>query len=462
MRQSLRFKLTAAFLVLTVAVFVLISIFANIILKNQFQQYTIAKQEQAIANVVLAVQQKYNGFNGTWDVAGVESAGMNALDQGLIVRVSDSSGDVIWDARTHNNGMCTSIIMHMSQNMQSYNANFQGGYVETDHPLTVGGVQAGTVYVGYYGPYFFSDSDLQFLNSLNSLLLWAAVIASAACLALGAYMARRLTTPIARVIHTAGHIADGNYTERAEQKTNTKEIIELTDSINSLAEKLQKQEALRKRLTGDVAHELRTPLATLQSHVEAMIDGVWEPDQERLKSFHEEIMRLSAMVGDLEKLSIYDGENLEISREKFDLAILAKAVLKNFEAEFKNKGIQSSIMGGEEIVFADRDKISQALINLIANALKYTPAGGSVAVEVSGNETGSFVTVEDNGPGISQEDLPYIFERFYRTDRSRNSKTGGRGIGLTIAKAIAEAHGGWIDARSEINKGSAFTLTLPK
>ncbi len=461
MKYSLRFKLSAAFIVLTVALFVLISVFANFFLKNQFQQYILNKQEQAIAGVVASVSQQYNGFGGYWNVAGVETAGMNALDQGLIIRVYNSQNTVIWDARTHNNGMCISIIQHMSQNMASYNANFKGGYMEASHPVMVGGVQAGSVDIGYYGPYYFNDSDLAFLNSLNSLLFWAAIGSLLACLVLGAIMARNLSRPIARVIRTAGDIAGGKYHARSQEISSTREIVELTDSINSLAGSLEKQEALRKRMTSDVAHELRTPLANLQSHVEAMIDGVWEPDAERLESFRQEILRLSKMVGDLEQLTQYEGD-LALHKDPMELSVIAGSVARQFEGEFKEKGIALEFEREDQFVCADRDKVRQVLINLLSNALKYTNPGGTVTVRVSGDNRDARVSVCDTGIGIAPEDLPFVFERFYRADLSRTRATGGSGIGLAIAKSIAQAHGGRITAQSEPGRGSTFTLLLPK
>jgi two-component system sensor histidine kinase BaeS len=223
-----------------------------------------------------------------------------------------------------------------------------------------------------------------------------------------------------------------------------------------------KQELLRKRLTSDVAHELRTPVATLQSHMEAMIDGIWEPDVERLRSCQEEIVRIGKMVGDLEKLARYESENATLEREHFDLSELVKRQLQNFENEFLSKNITADFKGSEEIVFADRDKISQVVVNLLSNALKYTQPGGRVRVAVKGSEDVAELVVKDNGRGIPEEDLPYIFERFYRADKSRNRMTGGSGIGLTITRTIVEAHGGSIEVHSIIDIGTEFIVTLPK
>jgi signal transduction histidine kinase len=320
----------------------------------------------------------------------------------------------------------------------------------------------GTATIGYYGPYFFNDGDLKFLAALNSLLLWAAAACALASLAFGIFMARRLTRPIDRVVGAARLIAQGDYAGRIKQQSGTTEIVELTDSINSLAETLGEQDALRKRLTADVAHELRTPLSTLQSHIEAMIDGVWLPDAERLASCHEETVRMSRLVGDLEELARYESEGLALQKTRFDLAALLKRIALSFEGQFKKSGVRLSCDPQTVIVEADEDKLSQVFVNLLSNALKYTPSGGSVGITTTETARDVCVSIHDTGIGISAEDVPHIFERFYRTDESRSRLTGGSGIGLTIVKTILDAHGGSISVTSQPGLGSEFTVSLPK
>jgi len=275
-------------------------------------------------------------------------------------------------------------------------------------------------------------------------------------------MAKRLSTHISRVITTARMISKGYFDDRITETSTTRETAQLIETINNLAETLEKQEALRRRLTADVAHELRTPLATLQSHMEAMIDGIWEPDRERLKSCHEEIVRINRLVGDLEKLAHYESENLILIRTNFDISELIGRIIKNFENDFANKGIDIRFTGEKEILYADKDKISQVMVNLLSNALKYTSEGGKVEVRVKGSDETAEITVRDTGKGIPPEDLPHIFERFYRADKSRNRLTGGAGIGLTIAKAIIDAHKGNIQVRSKVDEGTEFVILLPK
>jgi signal transduction histidine kinase len=196
--------------------------------------------------------------------------------------------------------------------------------------------------------------------------------------------------------------------------------------------------------------------------MEAMIDGIWEPEIERLKSCHEEIERINRLVGDLAKVAKYESENLILNKTDFDISQLIRRIVSNFETDFINKGVTINYNGGEEVVFADQDKLSQVIINLVSNALKFTPEGGTVEISVRDTEKIKEIHVKDTGLGIPSEDLPYIFERFYRADKSRNRATGGSGIGLAIVKAIIEAHKGTVDVHSELGKGTEFIVYLPK
>lgn len=461
MKFSLRSKLSLSYVLVALVCVLLISILMNNFLEKQFQDYIIKNQERKSNEIVQLISRQFRE-KGTWDDMVIENIGVNALEQGMIVKVRNSAGETVWDATVHNNGMCMQMIEHMSRNMMSYNPNWQGGYMENTHPVVSDFKNVGTVQIGYYGPYYFNDTDLAFISALNNVLLVVGGISLLLALLTGTLMAKRLSQPISRVITTARMISKGYYDARVAEKSSTKEIGQLTDTVNDLAETLGKQEVLRKRLTGDVAHELRTPLATLQSHLEAMIDGIWAADADRLKSCHEEVIRINGLVGELERLAHYESEKLVLNRTRFDASELIRQILKSYEIEFLNKNIKIEFIGKEEILLGDRDKISQALINLVSNAAKYTPEGGQVQLGVSGDGCEVTISVRDNGAGIPEEDIPFIFERFYRADKSRNRMTGGSGIGLTIAKSLIEAHKGRVTVQSKVGEGTEFRVIIPK
>lgn len=460
MKYSLRVKLTVSYIVVIALLVYLIFLFTNVVLEKYFQNYVIRQQEERNSEVVALITQQYKGDN-KWDSKVIEDIGINALENGMIIRVKDFNGNTIWDATVHNSGMCKDMLDHMASNMESRYRNFNGKYIESPYNIMKNSEKLGIVEVGYYGPFYFSDSDLDFINSINKMLIGVGLLSLLFALVFGAIMAKRLSYPISKVIRSTEVIAKGDYGIRITEESSTKEIGQMTLAINNLAESLEKQEALRKRMSADVAHEFRTPVATLQSHLEAMIDGIWKPDTERLKSCHEEVLRIGRMVGDLEKLARYEGENLVLNKESFDLGELINIIVHNFESDFKNRGVELKFQSIKQKIFADRDKVSQVIVNLLSNALKYTPEGGTVEIELSLSDREVNIAVRDNGSGISGEDLPYIFERFYRADKSRNRSTGGSGIGLTIAKSLVEAHNGRIEVKSEPGKGTEFIVTLP-
>jgi len=430
-------------------------------LESQFKNYIINQQNNKNAEIVTLINQQYGTDNG-WNRQVIESIGLNALEQGMIVKVRDNNNNVIWDATLHNNGLCTQMLSHMEQNMNSRYHNFNGQYVENKYPVVKDSQNVGSIEIGYYGPFYFTDNDLSFINTLNRALFAVGAILLIFALALGTYMAKRLSKPISSAINAADQISKGFFGDRIHEKSSTKEIILLTGTINNLAETLDRQDNLRKRMTADVAHELRTPLTTLQSHLEALIDGIWKPDTDRFKSCHEEVMRITRMVGDLEKLASMENETVILNKSRFNFTDLVKSLKQNFDSDFKNKQIEFDVNGKDEIITADKDKISQVIINLLSNALKYTEQGGKTNVIVTGTAESVVLSVKDTGIGISSEDIPYIFERFYRADKSRNRLTGGSGLGLAITKAIVDAHKGTINVHSEMNRGTEFIVTLPR
>lgn len=461
MTFSLRTKLTASFAATALICVILIGLISNIQLEKHFRDYVKQNQEKRnreIAGLISAAIRP----DGTWDVKSIQDVGIYAMEQGLILQVRDLQDKSVWDAYTYNQGMCQQMIQDMSSNMLAKDPGWNGQLTKDTIPLMQGAVKSGTVDIAYYGPYYYNDIDMHFIRTLNNIFIGVGAFSLLLALAFGAVLSKRISTPISRVILTARSIGKGTYGDRIREASSTNEIIQLTDTVNHLAESLESQEKLRKRLTGDVAHELRTPLATLQTHLETMIDGIWEPTTARLESCHEEILRISRLVSDMEKLARYESDNLVLDKSEFSAGEFVKRLMQTFESTFTQKNIILVIQDDGSHIFADRDKLSQILINLVSNALKFTPDTGTITISILGSNQETLLKVTDTGLGISPTDLPHIFERFYRADISRNRTTGGSGIGLTLVKAIVEAHQGSIDVSSEIGNGASFTVRFPK
>lgn len=463
MLWSLRARLTLSYVFVALVCVLLVSALANGVLESQFRRYVRDSQERRNRQVVDLISRQVHG-DGSWDQEGLEAAGMGALEQGLIVRVEGSDGRVVWDAIEHNNGLCQQMITHMARNMASRYPNWQGTYTEVPYPVHSGLREAGSVSIGYYGPFFLNDQDLAFINALNRLLLWVTLAVLALAVAAGLLMARGISVPLARVVAATQSIAAGHLDVRIVERTRVREISALSSAVNGLSRGLREQEELRRRLTADVAHELRTPLAALQSHLEALIDGVWQADPARLAGLHEEVLRINRLVQGLESLAREESGAIAVNARETDLAGLVRAVVSHHEPLFHAKGVAltAETPGGGVSAEVDPDKLSQALFNLLSNALEFTPAGGRVELSVAAAAGAAEITVRDTGIGIAAEDLPRVFERLYRADPSRSRSTGGAGIGLAITRAIVEAHAGRIRAESEPGKGSVFTISLPR
>lgn len=210
-----------------------------------------------------------------------------------------------------------------------------------------------------------------------------------------------------------------------------------------------------------MAHELRTPLTSVQGHMEAMIDGIWPMNKERLSSCYEEILRIKRLIGGIDVLSVLENENVLIVKKEFDVSKLVTRLVQNYEAEFVTKNITFKYTAKSIMIHADEDKMSQVFNNLLSNAFKYTEPGGEISFDIHKQHNSTEIIVKDTGIGISETDISHIFERFYRADKSRNSKTGGMGVGLTITKRIINAHGGTITVNSEVGVGTEFIINLP-
>jgi len=305
-------------------------------------------------------------------------------------------------------------------------------------------------------------SQEAFLRQIKVSLWVSALAAMAAALILGGLLFRSITAPLLRLTDASQAIAEGNLETRAPVRGRD-EVARLGASFNQMAESLGQAESARRNQTADVAHELRTPLTVLQGTLEAMLDGVYAPSHENLQIALAQVRTLSRLVEDLRVLARVDAGELDLHRVPVDVTSFLRQTVETYQIPAHARGISLTLdaSGAAPTVQADPDRLSQVLGNLISNALRYTPEGGRVQVAVSMRRPDALVSVADDGAGIAPEDLPHVFDRFWRADSARRRATGGSGLGLTIARSLIEAHGGHIWAESAEGHGSTFTFSLP-
>jgi signal transduction histidine kinase len=302
-----------------------------------------------------------------------------------------------------------------------------------------------------------------FMIAVDEIILVGATVAYLTALVFSTYVARRIVSPVQHMMRASQRIAAGKYHERVPV-TGNDELAELAHAFNRMASVMEQTEQRRLELIGNVAHELRTPLSSIQVMLEGLIDGVLPADPATYTDFEREIRRLQRLVRDLQELSRVEAGQVKLELEPENMEVLIQSVADRLRPQYEDKGVdlQLDLPNNVPLVSVDADRMMQVLVNLIGNALHYTPPGGRVSIYLDQREDHVRIQIQDTGIGIPAEHLPHVFERFYRVDKSRSRAGGGSGIGLTIAKALVEAHGGTISVTSPgINQGSTFTLTLP-
>ena len=304
-----------------------------------------------------------------------------------------------------------------------------------------------------------------FIKDIRNMIIGISLLMIIVVISISIFISQKISKPIIVVSKMTDFLKRGGYDQTLEYESSIVEIDNLVNSINDLSKELYNMEKLRKRLTSDISHELRTPLTSIQTHLEAMIDGIWEPTEERLISVNEEVIRISHLVDELKNLAKYDSDKNKLNISEVDLEQLIKNIIYNNESFALEKNIKIEYNLEKIKAHIDKEKISQVIVNLISNAIRYTNCNcerlGKIIIRLYKEENLIKISVKDNGIGIPKKSLDYIFERFYRVDKSRCRNTGGTGIGLTICKSIIDLHNGNIEVKSEVNKGSEFIVSIP-
>jgi signal transduction histidine kinase len=306
------------------------------------------------------------------------------------------------------------------------------------------------------------DGDRLFLDPTNRTLVIIAVVAGLCAVLLIVGVSRRALAPVEALTAAAREMEAGDLSQRVEVKSRD-EIGDLAHAFNSMADGLAQLEELRRQMVTDVAHELRTPLSNIRGYLEALQDGVLEADEGVIDSIHEEAMLLNRLIEDLQELSLAEAGQLRLERRPAALAdVVGRAVEAACpQAAAEELSLHVTVPEDIPLVDVDPQRIGQVLRNLLCNAITHTPPGGEITIAAHTEGEWVVVCVRDTGTGITEEDLPHIFDRFYRADRSRSRATGGAGLGLAIVKQLVEAHGGRVGVESEVGRGTQFTFTLP-
>ncbi|MCL6589505.1 MAG: HAMP domain-containing protein [Firmicutes bacterium] len=436
-------KITLVILTIALGGIILSDVIINVALNRQFQNYLSEIESARQKQIVEALTEFYQENQG-WG---------NFRIRIINIRQNPFLGNLLYVTDQNNQ-----VVIARRLNMMDFKPDSLVTY-----PLIVNGVRVGTAYFSG-GPLqsILSHQDELFRRTINGSIFWSLLITGLISLIVAVVFAKRLSTPITAMNQTAKSMTAGNLDVRVSNLPED-ELGELGNSLNQLAARLKEVDTLRKDMTANVAHDLRTPLATVKSHLEGMIDTVIPPSTENLESLLEEINRLIILVEDLQAIASADANiSRFIKKRPVELGPFLMNIVKKMAPLFQGKGVELIPEGVPELAInTDQKALTKIMVNLLSNAYKFTPSGKRVFLSACLQKTEVLLTVRDEGIGIDSKDLPFIFERFYRTDHSRNRESGGFGLGLTIVKELVAILGGTVEATSVPGEGSTFTVRLP-
>ncbi len=442
-----------AFLAVVLVAIGVVAILVGWTTEQEFRRYALARGGMW-ERLAVALAEYYVVY-GSWD--GLQEA-LSFLPRARMMprrmappgmpdfRVADASGRIVGDTRGNPGGTAS---------RRDLRAGIQ---------ILVNGEVVGYIlpHINAPGPLPLSPEQQAFLSRIRAALLAATLAALAVALLVGGLLFRSIIHPLQQLTAASQAVAQGNLSVRAPVR-GTDEVAQLAHAFNEMAESLARAEEARRNQTADLAHELRTPLTVLQGTLEAMVDGVYPADRENLLAAMAQVRTLSRLVEDLRLLSQADAGELTLHKAPLDVGGFLEEVMEAHRSAAQERRISLALErpAALPLVLGDRDRLAQVMGNLLSNALRHTPPEGRITVRVTDRGREVVVAVADNGPGVPPEDLPHLFERFWRRDPSRQRATGGSGLGLSIARHIVEAHGGHIWAEPTPGGGLTVAFTLP-
>lgn len=446
MLSRLWVKLALAFVFVALVGVVLVAILANRATSVGFQRYLqIGETDQ-----LLDLQDDLSAFfaqQGAWDGANTvlrrSGIGPESNGGGYFLRVIDADGQVVGSRGGQ------------GRPMNEY---------DIELPILVNGQRVGSLLATEAGQG--GRAAEQYLSSVNQAIVYAGITAIIIALLLGIVLAQRLTRPLRQLTTATQAIAAGDFSQQVSV-TSKDEIGDLAHDFNQMAHTLEISEKQRQQLLADTAHDLRTPISIMRSHLEAMLDGIFPATPENLAIVHEETLHLSRLVDDVRTLSLMETGHLPLDMSAVEITELVQQVVAAFMPLAEADGIQlNTNLTKTDPIIADAARLHQVLANLIANGLRYAPQGAenppTVNVTVKNQSDSVRITIQDNGPGLTADQQQHIFDRFWRSDSARNRDEGGSGLGLAISQGIIDAHGGSISVASQLGSGTEMIVRLPK
>ncbi len=451
MIHSIRFRLLAAFILVILVTIGTASFFVAKYSWDEIQKYE-AQVNQDRAARIEAYLSRFYLLNGGWNGVQIIVKQLSEIEEKHIM-VADAKGVIVGDSdntmigKEYTSGenaipISVSIIPFLPSNDNAPNTSKLGNlYIETEN------ISLLAVYLS---------------SAINRFLFWGALLAIGIALIITFVFSQRFTSPLRALTATARRLGKGDFSQRVNINSRD-EVGELAQTFNSMATDLERTEKLRRNMVADVAHELRTPLSNVAGYLEAIRDEVVKPDTATIASLSEEVDLLARLVDDLQELALADAGELKLLRQPEDMLQLIEQSARAAQVKASEKGLEitTEFPPNLPLVNIDYQRISQVLHNLLMNAIKYSDTSGKIIISAELQGQMVKVSVTDHGKGIPPEDLPNMFERFYRVDKSRARNGGGTGLGLTITKRLVEAHGGTIGVQSELGRGSCFSFTIP-
>ncbi|MGX6977949.1 HAMP domain-containing sensor histidine kinase [Vagococcus elongatus] len=434
---------------------------------KHFDDYVAEKYQDKLTDYAAEIELTFDTQTAVWSEEDLLTLSQQMNKEDLQFIVYDAEDVVIWNSSTdrgngHMNGSGHNKRLHGSPNhgmskLDETAENFR----EQQLSLSSNDTPIGSVLFQYYEDSLYNEQDQKFAEDIKKSLVIIFVLSLPAAFLFAVFLAKHISRPIAHTTVLTQKMADGNFDERLGYKTRVTELNELTEALNKLSAILSQQEQYRKQMSTDIAHEIRTPLTTLQGSLEAMADGIWEITPERLLLCREEVTRLTRLVRDIDNMGELEKNEDTLIIERFNFKDLVSKVATNFSHKFIEKKIDFQMIGPDVQIEGDQDKLQQVLTNLMANSLNFSKKNGKIICQWQIKKDDLIITFADEGMGIPENDLPRIFERLYRSDVSRSRDSGGQGVGLYIVKSIVTAHQGEIAVQSQLGKGTKFTITLP-